>query len=93
MSKLLNEAFRSLLHSNPSEFKTKINSELKIRLAEKINSLESDVVSTRFQYLKEKSEGENRFNSLHTIEKHNHPVAPEDTFTSNMSKARYFCRH
>ena len=86
MTNKLQEAFSAILHKSPSEFKSSVLSALKIKLAEKINGLEEDVVSRRFAYLAEKSAGEARFRALHTIQRHDHPVAPEDTFTSNKKK-------
>lgn len=86
-NKHLDEAFSSLLHSNPQQFKRSIVSALKVKLAERLNKLEGDVVSQRFEELAERAGQEERFVTLHAIDKHDYPVENEHMFTSNKKKA------
>lgn len=86
-NKHLNEAFSSLLRSDPQEFKRNIVAALKVKLAERFNTLERDVVSQRFDQLDERSGQEERFVTLHAMQVHDYPVENEHMFKSNMKKA------
>lgn len=86
-NKHLNEAFSSLLHKNLHGFKNNIKSALKVKLAERLNILEQDVVTRRFQELAERSGQEERFVTLHAIQKHDYPLENEHLFKSDKKKA------
>lgn len=86
-NKHLQEAFSAILHKNPNAFRRSITSALKVKLAERFNKLEPEVVNMRFQELDERSAQEDRFRTLHAVQKHDYPIENEHMFTSNMPRA------
>lgn len=70
-------AIDALISENASEFRKSVNDSLKKILANKLVESAPIVIADRF-----KPQQEKRFVAMHGLEKHEHPVAPEHTFTT-----------
>lgn len=82
----IKEAFNALLKNDISSFQESVGAALRIKLADKFKKIEPDTMAERFNIQEKMAAGERRFVDMHTAVKHLHPVAPEDTFTSDKTK-------